>query len=387
MSDQVDPIGSDICECGDFRSQHAKGPCSVCHCQCSEFRFSNRAVAEGLRIWNKYHTPNRKALTSADIERLNAGNHRCDGKCGCSCTRVYDKDWNCFMTSLPRGHYVICRCKPVAPSAGAAPASEPPIDHNGNCMHPEPCPYHPRILEAVAVPQEPDAERILTARQWWKKNARNYGLQGWTVRDLDAVDAFAKEALASSSARVGELERELKRRDAETADSIATIASTMGKLKTDYESAQHYASDWVTQGWGRVNGTWVELGQSATVTAAADAVHPELGIHDVAAKLNELEQWKESATVTLRAWSSVIDYLQEHFTTAELGKTWQDAVLRMLAQLTLARDTLEKWASASNDPSPTQMEQWILRMFREFAALLDKLKPAADQKEERKEAQ
>lgn len=45
--------GSDICECGDFRSQHRTGKCSCCGC--NRFRFAWPADANNRAIWEKYH--------------------------------------------------------------------------------------------------------------------------------------------------------------------------------------------------------------------------------------------------------------------------------------------------------------------------------------------
>jgi len=52
-------LGSDLCECGDFRSQHyrngfhSKEACAVCGCNL--FRLFAKADAQGLEIWQKYH--------------------------------------------------------------------------------------------------------------------------------------------------------------------------------------------------------------------------------------------------------------------------------------------------------------------------------------------
>src|ERR1700733_6026521 len=46
--------GSDICACGDYRSQPAKGGrCSICYW--SDFEFSYVATGDDLATWNKYH--------------------------------------------------------------------------------------------------------------------------------------------------------------------------------------------------------------------------------------------------------------------------------------------------------------------------------------------
>lgn len=46
--------GSDICQCGDFRSEHTDNKlCRVC--PCGQFRFAHKASDEDLYVWNKYH--------------------------------------------------------------------------------------------------------------------------------------------------------------------------------------------------------------------------------------------------------------------------------------------------------------------------------------------
>lgn len=53
--------------------------------------------------------------------------------------------------------------------------------------------------------------------------------------------------------------------------------------------AQDFAEDWVTFGWSKgPDGKWIELGSSAAVHASGPEVPPELTIHEVADKLNEL---------------------------------------------------------------------------------------------------
>lgn len=58
------PIGSDICQCGDYRSQHGFGQaawCRVCHEMpgaqngCTEFRFDRCAMDEELKHWRQYN--------------------------------------------------------------------------------------------------------------------------------------------------------------------------------------------------------------------------------------------------------------------------------------------------------------------------------------------
>lgn len=52
------PRGSDICECGEFRSQH-RPKCSLC--ECVQFRFAHTATPEDLAIWEAYHDVERVA--------------------------------------------------------------------------------------------------------------------------------------------------------------------------------------------------------------------------------------------------------------------------------------------------------------------------------------
>lgn len=63
--------GSDICECGEYYSQHEAGggPCRICRNSrapydgCVKFRFSRHATPLDLEHWNAYHSENwtRKA--------------------------------------------------------------------------------------------------------------------------------------------------------------------------------------------------------------------------------------------------------------------------------------------------------------------------------------
>ena len=52
---------------------------------------------------------------------------------------------------------------------------------------------------------------------------------------------------------------------------------------------EQFADGWVTSGWTKVNGVWYECGSIPQVTTDAPDMTPELTIHQVAAKLNELE--------------------------------------------------------------------------------------------------
>jgi hypothetical protein len=50
-----------------------------------------------------------------------------------------------------------------------------------------------------------------------------------------------------------------------------------------------YPEDWVTTGWSKgPDHKWIELGHSAAVHASGPEVPPELTVHEVADKLNEL---------------------------------------------------------------------------------------------------
>ena len=47
-----------------------------------------------------------------------------------------------------------------------------------------------------------------------------------------------------------------------------------------------FAEDWVTTGWSKICGRWIEMGHSASVSTEPPASPPQLRIHDVAAMLN-----------------------------------------------------------------------------------------------------
>lgn len=56
--------GSDICQCGDFRSQHENGSgrCRVCfgnnapYDRCGRFQFAHVASDGDRATWNQYHS-------------------------------------------------------------------------------------------------------------------------------------------------------------------------------------------------------------------------------------------------------------------------------------------------------------------------------------------
>jgi hypothetical protein len=50
--------GSDICQCGDFRSQHTlpNGGCSCDRCRCGGFIFAHKASEHDRAIWDKYRS-------------------------------------------------------------------------------------------------------------------------------------------------------------------------------------------------------------------------------------------------------------------------------------------------------------------------------------------
>ena len=52
-----------------------------------------------------------------------------------------------------------------------------------------------------------------------------------------------------------------------------------------------FAPDWITAGYGHdPDGQWIELGQAGSVKCTPPPRPPELGLHDVADKLNALER-------------------------------------------------------------------------------------------------
>lgn len=63
MTRQGQPRGSDVCECGDYRSDHSDGvgPCRVCvhsavpYDGCEEFCFSRRATVAERKAWQDVH--------------------------------------------------------------------------------------------------------------------------------------------------------------------------------------------------------------------------------------------------------------------------------------------------------------------------------------------
>jgi hypothetical protein len=62
--------GSDICYCGDYRSQHKEnGPCKVCRGvwfdMCDKFQFSRKANVDDKKHWDKFHSRKRQAKDGA----------------------------------------------------------------------------------------------------------------------------------------------------------------------------------------------------------------------------------------------------------------------------------------------------------------------------------
>lgn len=53
-----------------------------------------------------------------------------------------------------------------------------------------------------------------------------------------------------------------------------------------------FAEGWITEGWSRVEGKWVEVGAVAGVTMSP-AFPPELTVHQVADKLNEYQLMRD----------------------------------------------------------------------------------------------
>lgn len=50
------PRGSDVCDCGDFRSRHEEGgTCQINGCNCLGFRFFAPANDENRAIWEKFN--------------------------------------------------------------------------------------------------------------------------------------------------------------------------------------------------------------------------------------------------------------------------------------------------------------------------------------------
>ena len=64
----IKPHGSDVCKCGDYRSQHGSGTASRCRVcgdmsglynGCDRFRFSACASPATLQHWEQYHGKRR----------------------------------------------------------------------------------------------------------------------------------------------------------------------------------------------------------------------------------------------------------------------------------------------------------------------------------------
>jgi hypothetical protein len=68
--------GSDLCQCGDFRSVHVNGgKCAVCfssnapYDQCERFRFNKKASSKERINWDKYHSGIVAAQTDEEYVR------------------------------------------------------------------------------------------------------------------------------------------------------------------------------------------------------------------------------------------------------------------------------------------------------------------------------
>jgi len=63
--------GSDVCYCGDYRSQHDgnTGRCRLCYWNgpysCEVFKLSHRATKEEAAHWAKYHGKRKRLDTAA----------------------------------------------------------------------------------------------------------------------------------------------------------------------------------------------------------------------------------------------------------------------------------------------------------------------------------
>jgi hypothetical protein len=66
MAKSETPIGSDICQCGDYRSQHGFGEIGDSRCRicvnsrelwggCDAFRFHRSAMDSELKHWQEYY--------------------------------------------------------------------------------------------------------------------------------------------------------------------------------------------------------------------------------------------------------------------------------------------------------------------------------------------
>jgi hypothetical protein len=61
--------GSDVCYCGDYRSQHSHvnresqdpAPADLCFCGCVGFKWGRKANAEERKHWQSYHRPGSAA--------------------------------------------------------------------------------------------------------------------------------------------------------------------------------------------------------------------------------------------------------------------------------------------------------------------------------------
>ena len=52
--------------------------------------------------------------------------------------------------------------------------------------------------------------------------------------------------------------------------------------------SEHFADGWITRGWSLVDGKWVEIGEVPGVEIGGVTATPDLTIHEVADKLNQI---------------------------------------------------------------------------------------------------
>lgn len=55
--------GSDTCYCGDYRSQHNRGPNKMCFCGCTGFKEGRKSTTDERLHWEHFHGPNARIDT------------------------------------------------------------------------------------------------------------------------------------------------------------------------------------------------------------------------------------------------------------------------------------------------------------------------------------